>query len=225
MLAPVISLRLATEADQPFLGRLFHVCRREEFAALGEETARRLSASQFEMQAGSYASRFDLSGSNVITIDEVPVGRIWVHCEETEWLLVDFALLPEHRSAGLGTIFLRDLIVQADRNDATVRLEVRADNMGAQRLYFRHGFTVETSTETDLQLVLRPSAKRAARFEAFRRSVLADPELFAELKGAGRDEFADAVVAVARRLGEDIDVADVNTAHREARRLWMMRWV
>ena len=225
MQPPTISLRLATEADQPFLRRLFHECRFDEFAALGNETATRLLASQFEIQDRSYRARFDVGGSNIITVDDLPVGRIWVHCDQTEWLLVDLAILPENRNTGLGTIFVQDLIAQAQQNDATVRLEVLADNIGAQRLYFRHGFMIETAAETVLHLVHRPPAQRAARFEAFRRRVLADPALFAELSAVTRGGFAEAVVDVARRLGEDIDVVDVNTAQREARRIWTMQWV
>ena len=225
MQPPVICLRRVTDADQSFLRRLFHECRFDDFAALGDETATRLLASQFEMQDRSYRARFDVGGSNIITVDDLPVGRIWVHRDQSEWLLVDLAILPENRNTGLGTIVVQDLIAQAQRDDATVRLEVQAVNIAAQRLYFRHGFMVETSAETVLQMVHRPSAQQAARFEAFRRRVLADPALFAELSAVERDGFAEAVVGVARRLGEDIDAVDVNTAQCVARRIWMTRWV
>lgn len=52
------------------------------------------------------------------------------------------AVAPSHQGAGLGARLLLTLLTEAERRrQPTVRLEVRADNLPAQRLYARHGFT------------------------------------------------------------------------------------
>ncbi len=52
------------------------------------------------------------------------------------------AVAPAAQGTGLGGRLLRALLVEADRRgQRTVRLEVRADNLAAQRLYERSGFT------------------------------------------------------------------------------------
>ena len=52
------------------------------------------------------------------------------------------AVAPSHQRAGLGARLLLALLAEAERRrQPTVRLEVRADNLPAQALYARHGFT------------------------------------------------------------------------------------
>ena len=52
------------------------------------------------------------------------------------------AVAPSYQGAGLGARLLLTLLAEAERRrQPTVRLEVRADNLPAQRLYERHGFT------------------------------------------------------------------------------------
>lgn len=54
------------------------------------------------------------------------------------------AVAPTAQGQGLGTRLLRELLDEAARRgQRTVRLEVRADNAPAQRLYERHGFVRE----------------------------------------------------------------------------------
>lgn len=51
---------------------------------------------------------------------------------------------PAAQGAGVGTLLLTELLAEAARRrQRTTRLEVRADNEPAQRLYLRHGFTRE----------------------------------------------------------------------------------
>jgi ribosomal-protein-alanine N-acetyltransferase len=55
------------------------------------------------------------------------------------------AVAPAAQGQGLGKVLLDQLIAQARRGGADyLMLEVRADNVGAQRLYSRAGFAVLT---------------------------------------------------------------------------------
>lgn len=51
------------------------------------------------------------------------------------------AVAPQRQGEGLGDLLLRELLDEAARRGCTeMLLEVRADNVPAQRLYARHGF-------------------------------------------------------------------------------------
>jgi ribosomal protein S18 acetylase RimI-like enzyme len=229
-----VTLRTATAEDHAFLGSLFAADRHKDFAPLGEPTATQLIESQFDLQYFAYHDRFDSAGDHIIMVGSEPIGRIWVNSDGDAWHLVDIAILPEHRRHGVASTLLRDLIEQAEANAATVTLDVRSDNLGAQRLYFRLGFVVIESadstnntdtTGSDLRLSLRPSSVRRAGFNAFRHAVLANPELQAHLRSAGRDEFAVAVVKIANELGYPLDSIDVENAKQDARMAWLSRWI
>jgi ribosomal protein S18 acetylase RimI-like enzyme len=147
-----VTLRTAVADDRPFLARLFAACRADDFAPLGEPTASQLLQAQFDLQYDSYHEQFDPGGDHIIMLHTEPIGRIWVNSQPDAWRLVDIALLPEHRSQSVASTLLRDLLDQAKANSATVRLYVRTDNVGAQRLYERLGFTVTESMGNDLQM-------------------------------------------------------------------------
>ncbi len=147
-----VTLRTAIADDRPFLARLFAACRADDFAPLGEPTAAQLLKGQFGLQYDSYHEQFDPAGDQIIQVRSEPIGRIWVNSNGGAWHLVDIAVLPEHRGHGVASTLLRDLIDQAKVNSATVSLYVRTDNIGAQRLYQRLGFTVTETVGSDLQM-------------------------------------------------------------------------
>ena len=70
--------------------------------------------------------------------DAVPVGRLYVARWQDEIRLVDIALLPPSRNAGLGSAILRDLLAAAAAHKP-VRIHVEKFNP-ALRLYERLGF-------------------------------------------------------------------------------------
>jgi ribosomal protein S18 acetylase RimI-like enzyme len=225
MLADAVTLRFATEADQFFLRQLFSVCRHGEFESLGEPIATQLTESQFEASSRDLADRFDPAGDHIIECEGQPVGRLWVHCQGDDWELVDVAVLPEFRCRGIAGVLLQELKTQAEANNATIRLHVRANNAPAQRLYFRLGFSIEPSEGIDLRMALRPSTVKQQHMEAFRRSVLSDPQLWDQLSGASRDGFVDACAQAAQSRRFELDALDIRNALQAAKSAWLMRWV
>ena len=69
----------------------------------------------------------------------MPVGRLSVARWRDEIRIVDIALLPPSRNAGIGTAILRDLLAEAAVAHKPVRLHVEKVN-SALRLYVRLGF-------------------------------------------------------------------------------------
>ncbi|MFI7692044.1 GNAT family N-acetyltransferase [Nonomuraea sp. NPDC049655] len=75
--------------------------------------------------------------------------------------LEHFYLAPAVQGRGLGSAVLRALLDRADAERATVRLVVLRGS-AAQRLYARHGFTVEGEDQVDVLMVRRPEAGQPA---------------------------------------------------------------
>jgi ribosomal protein S18 acetylase RimI-like enzyme len=75
----------------------------------------------------------------VIEKDGVSIGRLYVARWEREIRIMDIALLPEHRGAGIGTELLRELQDEARSAGKTLTIHVERFNP-ALRLYERLGF-------------------------------------------------------------------------------------
>lgn len=83
-----------------------------------------------------------------------PSGRM----DDGHWL-EHFYLAPGVQGRGLGSAVLRSLLQRTDADGVPVRMIV-LQGSAAQRLYERHGFTVEAEDPIDVRLV-RPPAGRA----------------------------------------------------------------
>ncbi|MEA2156281.1 MAG: [ribosomal protein S18]-alanine N-acetyltransferase [Solirubrobacteraceae bacterium] len=59
---------------------------------------------------------------------------------DTVWHIMNVAVDPDHRRAGIATAMLADLFRRIDAHDARFTLEVRESNQGAIDLYERFGF-------------------------------------------------------------------------------------
>ena len=60
---------------------------------------------------------------------------------------------------------------------------------------------------------------------ALRQRVEDDPELADELLTLPAERFAEEVVAVAARLGLDVDAGEIEAAMAAVRHRWRMRWI
>jgi ribosomal protein S18 acetylase RimI-like enzyme len=76
----------------------------------------------------------------MIVSDGTAAGAMIVARTEREIRLVDIALLPDYRGAGLGGVLLNRLQVEARTTGRPLRLSVHQSNR-ARRLYERLGFS------------------------------------------------------------------------------------
>jgi GNAT superfamily N-acetyltransferase len=136
-----LTLRPIRDEDAPFLYRLYASTRIEEIALLDWDDAQKQSflRMQFEAQHRDYLARFRGARFNIVERAGQPVGRLYVDDRPDEIRIIDIALLPEHRNAGLGTRLLGDLLDGARPHRKPVRIHVEKLNP-AQRLYERLGF-------------------------------------------------------------------------------------
>ena len=139
-----VHLRPVTHEDQPFLYRLYASTRSEELSAVpwSEEQKQAFLKMQFSAQSHDYRKNYPDAALQLIVRDGQPAGRLYLDRRERAICIVDIALLPEHRRAGIGSALLRELIAEANAAGKPLTLHVEKFNP-ARRLYQRLGF-VET---------------------------------------------------------------------------------
>ena len=74
-----------------------------------------------------------------ILVDDCAAGRLYLARWNDEILIVDIALLPAYRHAGIGSTLLRTVMAEAAQAGTPVRIHVEQQHP-ALRLYTRLGF-------------------------------------------------------------------------------------
>jgi GNAT superfamily N-acetyltransferase len=138
-----LALRPIRPDDEPFLRRVYASTRLDELAPLGWSTEQRQAFldQQFDAQHRHYQTEYSDADFLVILLDDRPIGRLYLARWPEEILLIDIALLPEHRGTGIGSRLIQTLLDEADQAGKPVRLHVEKFNQ-ARRLYERLGFSI-----------------------------------------------------------------------------------
>ncbi|MCX7557405.1 GNAT family N-acetyltransferase [Xanthomonadaceae bacterium JHOS43] len=140
-LPPGLRLRSIVEADLPLLERVYASTRTEELAQTDWDDAQKAAFLhfQFHAQHQHYITHYADAEFFVIERDDAATGRLYLHWRASELRIVDIALLPEHRGAGIGSALLHALIDAAAARGAFVSIHVEKMNR-AMALYYRLGF-------------------------------------------------------------------------------------
>ena len=136
-----VTLRPITADDGPFLLALYRSTREEELAMVDwtEEQKDAFILMQFNGQHTWYQEHYVGASFDVILVDGVPAGRLYVHRRGREIRLVDISFLPEFRNRGLGSGLLQELFAEAEAAAKPLTIHVEKYNP-ARRLYLRLGF-------------------------------------------------------------------------------------
>lgn len=135
-------LRRETDADIPFLRRLYASTRWEELAPVTHwSEAEKLAFldSQFGFQRHHYRTHYPTAEWGVLEDNGVPAGRLYLYRDAGKLMVLDIALLPQKRGCGIGTALMHAVCAEARAAGKTVTLAVEKFNP-AQRLYRRLGF-------------------------------------------------------------------------------------
>jgi ribosomal protein S18 acetylase RimI-like enzyme len=138
-----LALRPVEPRDDEFLYRVYAGTRTEELAVVAWDDAQKEAflRAQFDAQSRWYREHYARATYEIVLVDGVPAGRLYLHRGETEIRIVDIALLPEHRGNGVGSSLLNDVLAEADAAGKRVTIHVERFNP-ALRLYERLGFSV-----------------------------------------------------------------------------------
>jgi ribosomal protein S18 acetylase RimI-like enzyme len=137
----MISLRPITPEEDSFLAGLYASTRAEELAVTGwsDEEKAVFCRRQFDAQTAHYRENYPGASLQVIERAGAAIGRLYVARWDREIRIMDIALLPEHRGAGIGTKLLRELQNEARSAGKSLTIHVERFNP-ALRLYERLGF-------------------------------------------------------------------------------------
>ena len=151
--APAVRLRAAAPGDDEFLLAVFASTRSEELTQLAWDPAQAQAflKMQFITQLRNYEAAYPNAENNIVLLGEQAIGRILVDRSGDEILLVDIAILPEHRNSGIGSALIRDLLREAGEAARPVKLHV-FNYSAARRLYERLGFSPIGGDEVYLEM-------------------------------------------------------------------------
>lgn len=137
----VVRRAMAPE-DVGFLLRLYESTRSEELDLTGWDAATRRAfvEMQFRAQHTHYTTHFPDAAYEILEIDGAPIGRLYVRRDGADIVLMDIALLPPYRNAGIGSELVRTLLDEASAERRAVALHVEVNNPRAHRWYRRFGF-------------------------------------------------------------------------------------
>jgi ribosomal protein S18 acetylase RimI-like enzyme len=138
---PAATFRPVEPGDEELLYRIYASTRTEELAPVPWTEAQKEAflRMQFRAQSLDYAANYAGAALLIILVAGLPAGRLYVERRDDELRIIDIALLPEHRGAGVGGAILRDLLAEAAATGKVVRIHVERMNP-ALRLYERLGF-------------------------------------------------------------------------------------
>lgn len=136
-----VELRPVTDADREFLVGVYASTRDEELSQVAWEPGQREAfvRMQFDAQDHQYRLSNPHGAFDVIEVDGRPAGRLYVDRRPTDIRIVDIALLPEFRGAGVGGRLLDRLMDEAAASGRTLSIHVEIHNRAAA-LYTRLGF-------------------------------------------------------------------------------------
>jgi ribosomal protein S18 acetylase RimI-like enzyme len=163
--APIseITYRRATPEDTEFLYKVYAHTRYEELALTGwhPEQVEAFLRMQFHAQDTHYRTHYPTSTFDLIELERTPIGRLYLDRQPHQLLIMDIALLPTYRGAGIGTRILTGLLAEAAAAGQRVNIHVETYNP-ARHLYDRLGFVQIGEAGVYLEMGWTPPASAGA---------------------------------------------------------------
>ncbi len=156
-------LRPANPEDESFFFKVYASTRAEEMAIVpwNDEQKQQFVRMQFKAQTESYQREFPAAKYDVIVRNGAPAGRLIVNRSELGILIIDIALLPEHRNFGIGSALIAELKEEARKASRPLQLSVENFNP-ALRLYEQLGFEKVSEVGFYYRMEWRPGSTAGA---------------------------------------------------------------
>jgi GNAT superfamily N-acetyltransferase len=125
-----VRLRPAEPQDEPFLLRVYAAARAQELAPVPWDDAQKQAflEMQFSAQQQHYRTHYPAAEHLVICSGDKPVGRLYLNRGPVEFRILDIAILPENRNAGVGTLVISQILSEALRAGLPVTVYVESFN-------------------------------------------------------------------------------------------------
>jgi ribosomal protein S18 acetylase RimI-like enzyme len=152
-----VTYRAMNADDLPFIAALYASTRTDELAPTGwsEELKQAFLEQQHRAQHHHYQGHYPGAEWLIVEKDGEPIGRIYLHQRESELRLIDIALVPAHRRAGIGGAMIGDLLEYAGALGKSISLHVEPNNP-VRPLYVRLGFESQGLNGAYEAMIWRP---------------------------------------------------------------------
>jgi len=159
-----VNLRPVDGNDTDFLFSVYASTRAEEMARVDwiAEQQEAFLRMQFRAQTQFYIENYPGAEFQVIMLNDQPIGRLYIHRREDEIRIMDIAVLPAHRNAGIGSSLLRDILEEGKNLNLPVTIHVEQFNP-AMRLYQRLGFQPKEDKGVYLLMEWSPAREEETR--------------------------------------------------------------
>ncbi len=156
-----VTLRGVRGGDEPFLRELYASTRERELSIVpwSEEQKAAFLAMQFDAQDSYYRSHYPDAQFDIIEIERIPAGRLYVFASVGELRVIDIALLPQYRNRGIGGSLMQTILRTASDTGRVVTIHVEVDNP-ARHLYERLRFAPVEQRGPYVLMRWAPSADR-----------------------------------------------------------------
>jgi ribosomal protein S18 acetylase RimI-like enzyme len=158
-----VTLRPVGVGDEDFLYRVYASTRTDEMALVDWSAEQKEAFLRMQLQAQTthYRAYYPNAEYQIIQREaSIPIGRLIVDRSNDSLLLMDIALLPEYRSAGIGTTIIQDLMAEADSTNQPIILHVEIFNP-AMKLYERLGFVKTGEQGIYHEMVWKPGSSHS----------------------------------------------------------------
>jgi ribosomal protein S18 acetylase RimI-like enzyme len=135
-----ITLRSAIPADEDFLFNLFLSSREKDLLMIPEPQRTALMRMQYGGQKMTYTQQYPASENSIITVDGQDAGRIWIDRSDQAISVLDIAILPGYRNAGIGGSVYSGLIEESAASSKPLHAAVSTANPDSLRFHERQGF-------------------------------------------------------------------------------------
>jgi GNAT superfamily N-acetyltransferase len=146
--------------DEDFLLRLYASTRTEEMALVDWSAEQKAAFLRMQIQAQTTHYRAYYPNAEYYIIQRehaLPIGRLIIDRASNSILIVDIALLPEYRGAGIGTTIIQQLMAKANHTNLPIILRVEFFNP-AIKLYNRLGFVKTREITIYHEMIRQPNS-------------------------------------------------------------------
>lgn len=149
-----IKLRPVTEADDSFVFSIYASTRAQEMAQVpwSPEQKEAFVRMQYMAQKQHYAAEYPRASHDIIYIDEIPAGRLYLNRGDEVLHVLDITVLPEHRNRGVGSVMLGRILDEARQQAKPASIFVESFNPSV-RFFDRLGFQV--AEQSGFQLLMK----------------------------------------------------------------------
>lgn len=157
-----LTLKSLVSEYQEFTEYISIAARLSQFSALPSPVAQSLAAQQAKIQEATWITGYPGLERSVITLDERPVGRLYLQRKSSGLWIVDITLAPEYQRKGIGGAVI-DLVKEMAKEEPhmTVRAHVMKSNHGSRQMFEKAGFSTTADAGAYMEISWFPPSKLA----------------------------------------------------------------